>query len=750
MKSISLEKKIGFLLIFIFLSVFSTVNNVFAVTAYPYVSTLIQPDGTKFGAYIKGDEYFNYYVDESDNLILKDKEDDTWKYIINKNGKLDLGEVIGNKSKRNKSSKKNIIKSSVLNSETKKKEYLKLQGKSTNIEKRQNSKPVDLTKVPLSKKSKSFKGLSDSGSSVRELPMVIIDVSFQDIETENTEKWYDTVYNDPDGIRAYYKEVSNNKFTVAPVKETNTSHPGTIKVKLDRVHGNWGNDFNKNDFNGAMQEILTKASSYINFNDYDINKNGIIDNNELVVVFIFAGYEAAMLDAAEPNFWASQIEYITPYLKANNTYIMNFVGFAEKRKLDNEPDENINSTATLCHELGHYLGLSDLYDIDYGAGKWAGCANLEYTSLMDNGNWGYEKYEGAINTKFIPSHLDAFSKSMLGYYEKSYILKNGEYTLNTASNNINYNLYIIPTNDKNKFYIIENRQFKNFDRALGTSYKSRYGLVSCEPGIVVYMVDIDKFKKYNSNYTVNSSYHPPGISLIRPSSDNYEFPSPFWSDFIYNLNDLKGYDKVPFMFMWSNDSYSIYRTDIVIDTNTPSKDKMTINVALPKEKVSSIKTKNSVIDSNGGKVSFRVEGKNFYGDMTLSVFDNKGNKINEDWAHAVIKNEDVLNIVKRNGNIEFPKNDTKENEAYVVRASFDGGKTYSNKVSDITVKTSYTKEDVSTNEGVSNINDNKNGETNQVSSAKTSDSGDMDLWLIILGVSVLGTFGVSLKIKYHS
>ncbi|WP_302826740.1 hypothetical protein, partial [Anaerofustis stercorihominis] len=114
--------------------------------------------------------------------------------------------------------------------------------------------------------------------------MVIIDVSFQDIETENTEKWYDTIYNDPNGIIAYYKEVSNDKFTVAPVKETNTTHPGTIKVKLDRNHGNRGADFVSDDFDKAIQESLTKAGSTINFKDYDINKNGKIYNNELAVV----------------------------------------------------------------------------------------------------------------------------------------------------------------------------------------------------------------------------------------------------------------------------------------------------------------------------------------------------------------------------------------------------------------------------------------------------------------------------------
>ena len=195
-----------------------------------------------------------------------------------------------------------------------------------------------------------------------------------------------------------------------------------------------------------------------------------------------------MEEAAQHNFWASQTTYFRPYLNVDDTYIMNFVGFAEKYKQTTSPEESMSSTATLCHELGHYIGLQDLYDIDYDAGVWAGFANIEYLSLMDEGGWAFEKSEGIVKTKFIPSHLDALSKWMLGYYDESYINKSGEYTLNAASDNDKYNFYIIPTNDENKYFIIENRQFKNFYRVLCPSYNETYSLIRFEPCIVIYRV----------------------------------------------------------------------------------------------------------------------------------------------------------------------------------------------------------------------------------------------------------------------
>lgn len=747
MKNILTNKKIFFTFLFAVLSLFITFNSVFAVTAYPYKSIISQPDGTNFNAYFKGDEYFSYYIDENNNVIVKDDEDNTWKYVINENDKLALGSNVAVNAKNIKSSKDKNIKASVFKNDTKKKEYLKLQEKNSTLRKRETPDPIDLSKVPISKSSKTYKGLKDKNSTTRELPMVIIDVSFQDIETENTEKWYDTIYNDPNGIIAYYKEVSNDKFTVAPVKETNTTHPGTIKVKLDRNHGNRGADFVSDDFDKAIQESLTKAGSTINFKDYDINKNGKIYNNELAVVIIFAGYEAAVPDPAEPNFWASQTTYWEPYLNANDTYIMNFVGFAEKLKQTTSPDEAMNGISTLCHELGHYIGLPDLYDVDYDAGVWFDFANVEYLSLMDGGNWAFEKHEGYVKTKYIPSHLDALSKWMLGYYDESYINKSGEYTLHTASDKDKYNFYIIPTNDANKYFIIENRQFKNFDRVLGSSYKATYGLDRCDPGIVIYRVDSKIiYENYNTN-TVNSSYHSPGLSVIKPFGTTHSFPSPMWSDFIYNLNDPENFEKVPYMGMLGREPG--YRTDtgIKIDTNISSSDEMTIKVELPNAKVSSIKAKNPDLNNKGGKVSFSVKGKNFYGDMTLSVFDKNGNKINEDWANKVIKNEDVYNITTRNAAINFPENATKVNKNYFVKASFNNGKTYDKVASNLTVKTSYKKQENS-NSDKSNISINKNSKS--PNSAKTSDEENMNVWFIILSISVLGVIGIGFKLRRNA
>jgi len=744
MKNKSRLVKLNFIFAFVLLSLFITLSNVFAVTAYPYKSVVTQPDGSQFYAYQKGDEYFSYYEDDKGNIIAKDEKDDKWKYVINESGKLALKGAVSN-GKALSGLKSEIIKVDIFSSDAKKKEYLKLQGENGELKERKYADLINLNTVPIAEKSKTSKTLKDSNSTLRELPMVVIDVSFQDIQTENTEKWYDAIYNDPDGIRAYYKEVSNNKFTVGPVKETNTSNPGVIKVKLDSDHGNWGNDLGTSEHTEVMQNIITKASAEINFEKYDLNKDGIINNNELAVVFIFAGYEAAIIDPEEPNYWASQMSYGLYGLEAGNTSISNFVGFAEKIKEKNDPKESMNGTATLCHELGHYIGLPDLYDTEYSGGEWSDLS-VEYSSLMCSGNWCSLDRPSDIHSKFIPSHLDAWSKLVLGFYDYKLVEKSGKYKSIAASDSENYNMNIIPTNDENEFFIIENRQFKNFDRALGVSYEEFFDIVDINGGIIIWHIDNDILSKYLIYNTVNVATHAPGVMPVfndyKPSSS---FSSPFWDKSRYE-NTTSELSMLPDLFLNGSTRNGWIKTGIKVNTNVESGDVMEFSVTLPNAKVNSITAGNKNFNSKGGKSSFKVKGKNFYSDMIISVFDENGNRIEEDWANKTVKKDDETNITSRNATINFPENTTKENMKYNVKASFDNGKSYSKVSCDVTIKTSY-KQD-GNNNGQVNKDEQKSDKSKLTNSADTSDDESMNLWLILLGASAVGIIGVVLKLRH--
>ncbi|MFH0778110.1 MAG: M6 family metalloprotease domain-containing protein, partial [Candidatus Eisenbacteria bacterium] len=117
-----------------------------------------------------------------------------------------------------------------------------------------------------------------------------------------------------------------------------------------------------------------------------------------------------------------------------------------------------------CHEYGHVLGLPDLYDYEYdsrGVGFW---------SLMAGGSWG--------NSGLTPVHLDAWSKSKLGFVTPTVLTSNTD-SLAVPPAATSPVSYIIWTNGvySNEYFIAENRQPVLFD-----SYIKG-------PGLVVYHVD---------------------------------------------------------------------------------------------------------------------------------------------------------------------------------------------------------------------------------------------------------------------
>ena len=87
-----------------------------------------------------------------------------------------------------------------------------------------------------------------------------------------------------------------------------------------------------------------------------------------------------------------------------------------------------NAYCTACHELGHDLGLADLYNTGYSSTK----QNVNGMSLMGMGSWGYREGELPGTT---PTHIDAYGKVYLGFYNAQELEVNGRYNLALECNN---------------------------------------------------------------------------------------------------------------------------------------------------------------------------------------------------------------------------------------------------------------------------------------------------------------------------
>ncbi|GAB2529358.1 M6 family metalloprotease domain-containing protein [Simplicispira piscis] len=240
-------------------------------------------------------------------------------------------------------------------------------------------------------------------SGTRKLLVILVEFSNRTLATTPND-WYSTLFDTTTNAKSvvnYYKENSFGKLTIYPAEHTQVGSPsGIVKVTLPQAHPNCGSSCTYITETTWIQAALNQASISVNFNAFDTNNNGAIDNSELVVYFILAGYERSG-SPKTPNVWAHAWggSGVTAGSK-------NFTKWALNGELNNGDLRHPNGV--IAHELGHSMaGLPDLYDT---AGYNEG---LGVFSLMAGGSWG--KSNSDTSSGDTPVGLDAWSRTYLGW-----------------------------------------------------------------------------------------------------------------------------------------------------------------------------------------------------------------------------------------------------------------------------------------------------------------------------------------------
>ena len=161
---------------------------------------------------------------------------------------------------------------------------------------------------------------------------------------------------------------------------------------------------------------------------------------------------------------------------------------------------------TACHELGHDLGLADLYNTGSSSTK----QNVDGMSLMSMGSWGYR--EGDIPGT-TPAHIDPYGKIFLSFYDAQELEVNGRYKLAPAWDSASYSILRIPTADPEIYYLVENRQLGGFDDGLHYQAERFLGYTGKDfkGGLVIWRIDEYVLEETWWENTVNNTEGKYGI-----------------------------------------------------------------------------------------------------------------------------------------------------------------------------------------------------------------------------------------------
>lgn len=323
---------------------------------------------------------------------------------------------------------------------------------------------------------------------------LLIMVEFNDRKLSTNElQWYNYMFADKYSVKTFYEDVSYGKINLHPATENfGEKNNGIIKISLDIPHPNSGNEFQK--CKDAVLAALMKSDEYIDFKGFDTNKNGSIDEGELAILTVFAGFESSGTDMT-PSINAHKFTLGSKTFYFDNVSISNYVVIGELSY-----DKNIsiypyqNTPAVASHELGHVFGLPDLYDTDYTS------RGIGFFGLMGLG--GHLK-ENSGARGLVPVDFSPWSRIYLKLSEPTTVNVSGDYQLFSKETG-EYNILKIPIND-HEYFLLENRTFTLYDAPLSS--------INSNSGILIWHIDEDVINNKFITNTINDDELRKGIDL---------------------------------------------------------------------------------------------------------------------------------------------------------------------------------------------------------------------------------------------
>ncbi len=461
------------------------------------------PESKSFRLHHKGDEWGSWYETDEGFTVIKQDLSNVWHY-----GELDVnkkvrpsGKVLGRENPDAFGIKRHVRPEPTVH----------------HIQKATNSSFRSPTVPPPSKAggtatSPTFVGSAIVTPSVQQVaaatltlsvPTLFILVHFSDRAGTYTPAYFAGLLTNQ--LKAYYNEASYGRFNLTPANETHgLANDGVVGwLTLNQRHPNTVATTGVANQQLAADAIAA-ADPYVDFASYDVNGDGYVDSNELAIVIIPAGYEAAFGGSTctpSPSVWGHrwviQSPVVAPVVdgKIVGDSHNGAGGYAQFGEIQGAaPACNATNAANLkdhlatigimAHELGHLiLKLPDLYDTTYLS---QGIGNF---SLMAAGTWGFKTTE--IYQGQSPVHPDAWCKYTSGWVNPV-VNSTGSVAFPavggigaTSANAVQMQT----TSDPNQYFLFENRGQFGYDAGLSGLMAAFPTAAGTPGGLAIWRID---------------------------------------------------------------------------------------------------------------------------------------------------------------------------------------------------------------------------------------------------------------------
>lgn len=304
-------------------------------------------------------------------------------------------------------------------------------------------------------------------------------------------------------VKDYFKAQSNDTFSL----DFDVVGPVRLSQKMEYYGADTdgeGDDIRP----GAMvAEALRAVDKDVDFSLYDWNGDQEVDQ----VYILYAGYGQSSSEDANtiwPHEWALSGNDYQNTLTLDNVVLDTYA-------CSNELNEEgkLDGIGTICHEFSHCLGLPDMYDTDDSNGVNFGMYSWD---LMD--------YGGYNGNGFIPAGYTSYEKMFAGWLTPIELTSDTTIT-NMKALSENGDAYIIYNeNNRNEYYLLENRQNKKWDAELPGK------------GMLILHVDYDE-NVWNNNEVNNDAKRQRCTIFHADDSDGTEDYDLMGDAYPYNDND---------------------------------------------------------------------------------------------------------------------------------------------------------------------------------------------------------------------